>query len=260
MAGSMAGRMILPKERISSNLKGWRPGLLIAALVCAGCADSSGSSSESASQLASDAIYPSLDRLNSNDFISSNRTLSGAIDGEAAGEFASSGGGSDGSKVPQLRLNVSSQSVNEGESVTLSWTASGASQCQASGGWSGQRDTSGSQVVGPLTGETTFSLSCTGSGGTALDMAAVSVVGPVTLSWIPPEQNVDGSDLVDLAGYKVYVGEESRDYPSHVEITDPSVTSHSMELPSGQYYLAMTAFDTEGNESAYSNEIQRSRP
>ena len=36
-----------------------------------------------------------------------------------------------------------------------------------------------------------------------------------------------------------------------------AANSHTLELPSGDYYLAMTAIDAQGNESAYSNEIVR---
>ena len=169
-------------------------------------------------------------------------------------------GGGTVSNTPLLSLSASDLSVPEGGSVTLSWSASGADSCTASGGWSGELASSGNQVVGPVVAGTTFSLNCSGPGGVSLEMISVSVVGPVELSWIAPEENVDGSELVDLAGYKLYFGENSRDYDESIELTDTSATTHTLELPTGSYYFAMTAFDTEGHESNYSNEVVRHRP
>ena len=168
--------------------------------------------------------------------------------------------GDAGSSGPAVRLTASDLSVTEGGSVTLSWSAIGADSCSASGGWAGQLNTSGSQTVGPMVAGTTYSLSCSGPGGTALQMISVAVVGPVELSWIAPEENADGSELVDLAGYRLYYGESSRDYSEVIELLDAAATSHTLDLPTGDYFFAMTAFDSEGHESSYSNEVKRYRP
>ena len=161
--------------------------------------------------------------------------------------------------TPTVSLSSDQLTVNEGGSVTLSWSTSGADSCAASGGWGGTLATSGSQTVGPLTSGTTFSLSCTGSGGSALQMISVAVVGPVSLAWVAPDQNVDGSPLTDLAGYRIYYGDSSRAYSEMVELASPSATSHTLNLASGDYYVAMTALDAEGNESGYSNEVVKTR-
>lgn len=188
--------------------------------------------------------------------------LSGGNDsgGNSSGGNDPEEGGGTSAGAPTVSLSASDSSVPEGGSVTLSWTAAGADGCSASGGWSGQLGTSGSQTVGPVAGGTTFSLNCSGPGGTSLEMISVAVVGPVELSWVAPDQNVDGSELVDLAGYRVYYGESSRDYSESVELRDTGATSHTLNLATGSYYFAMTAFDTEGHESSYSNEVQRYRP
>lgn len=162
--------------------------------------------------------------------------------------------------APDVNLSASDTLVNAGGRTTLNWNASNASSCAASGGWSGSRSTSGSATVGPLNAQTTFSLSCTGSGGTALDMVAISVNGTMSLNWVAPTENVDGSSLTDLAGYRVYYGQNSRNYTEMVEVTDRNATSTSVTLPSGDYYVAMTALDAEGNESAYSNEVLKTVP
>lgn len=110
-------------------------------------------------------------------------------------------------------------------------------------------------MVGPLTTQTTFSLSCTGSRGTALNMVTISVNGTMSLNWVAPTENADGSQLTDLNGYRVYYGQSPRNYTNNTDVDDPSATSASIALPPGDYYVAMTALDREGNESAYSNEV-----
>ena len=86
-------------------------------------------------------------------------------------------------------------------------------------------------------------------------MLSVGVIGPVQLSWVAPDENVDGSTLTDLAGYRIYYGTSSRDYSDMVSLNNPAATAHTLTLASGDYYVAMTAMDADGNESGYSNEV-----
>jgi hypothetical protein len=75
-----------------------------------------------------------------------------------------------------------------------------------------------------------------------------------TLTWDAPTKNIDGSRLEDLAGYKVYFGKESKKYTASYDVKN--VTTYTIyNLPEGQYYFAVTAYDTSGNESKYSREI-----
>ncbi|MGE3463617.1 MAG: hypothetical protein AB7I04_17045 [Pseudomonadales bacterium] len=178
-------------------------------------------------------------------------------EGVVSGQIPSGSGS--GNSAPTIDLSASELTVSEGSSTTLSWNATGADACTASGGWSGTLDTSGSLTVGPLSSGTTFTLNCTGAGGSALQMISVAVVGPVALSWVAPAENVDGSALTDLAGYRIYFGNATRSYSDMVEVGNPAATSHTLNLASGDYYLAMTALDADGNESGYSNEVLRTR-
>lgn len=81
--------------------------------------------------------------------------------------------------------------------------------------------------------------------------------GTVQLSWYPPATNTDGSPINDLAGYRVYYGTTSGDYSNYVDVGN--VTTYQIgNLTDGQnYYFAATAYDTSGNESIYSNEINK---
>jgi len=79
-----------------------------------------------------------------------------------------------GYNTPTVNLDYSGQ-VNCGQNATLRWTSTNATACQAGGSWSGSKATSGSEQVGNFTGSRTYSITCTGSGGSASD--SVSLTG-----------------------------------------------------------------------------------
>jgi len=81
-------------------------------------------------------------------------------------------------------------------------------------------------------------------------------VGAVTLSWYPPTQNLDGSPLLDLAGYHIYVGTNSNSYETTIRLDNPGLTTYVIEsLSAGTYYFAATAFNAAGVESRFSGEV-----
>jgi len=82
-----------------------------------------------------------------------------------------------------------------------------------------------------------------------------TAVGSATISWNPPTSRIDGTALTDLAGYTIHYGNSSGNYTTAIDVNDPLVSSYVVEnLPSGTFYFAMTASDTYGNSSAFSNE------
>ena len=146
--------------------------------------------------------------------------------------------------------------VRTGETATITWAGASVSNCQASGAWSGARAASGTETIGPLNGDASFTLTCESSAGRLMAMTSVLVTdGGTTLSWVPPAENVDGSALTDLKGYRIYVGTTSRTYSSQIDLPNPGLTDYFVQLSRGEYYVAMTAIDAEGNESGYSNEV-----
>jgi hypothetical protein len=76
-----------------------------------------------------------------------------------------------------LALSASPTALDPGGSTTLSWTASNVDSCTATGGWSGNKATSGSETIGPLTSTTTFTQTCDGSGGSVTESVSVAVNG-----------------------------------------------------------------------------------
>ena len=79
-------------------------------------------------------------------------------------------------------------------------------------------------------------------------------MGSVTLNWTAPIENEDGSELSDLAGFKIYWGTTAGSYPNSVTIDNPTVSTYVVDnLAPGTYEFVTTAFNTSGIESGYSN-------
>ena len=78
--------------------------------------------------------------------------------------------------VPTVSLSASPASVTAGGAATLAWTSTDATECTASGGWSGTKSPSGNESTGALSEAQTFGLSCTGPGGAATANRTVTVI------------------------------------------------------------------------------------
>jgi lysophospholipase L1-like esterase len=81
-----------------------------------------------------------------------------------------------GSPTPTVSLTANPTSITSGQSSTLTWSSTSATSCSATtpSGWTSSTATSGTQSVSP-TSTTTYTLSCTGAGGTAQATATVTV-------------------------------------------------------------------------------------
>ncbi len=113
-----------------------------------------------------------------------------------------------------------------------------------------------------------FVLSGCGAGDGTTTTAADNTEGGSTttnaltnakLEWDAPTTNEDGTRLTDLKGYKLYYGPSSQNYTGSIDVGDTrsvEIASISDTLPtSGTVCFAVTAYDTLGNESNYSNEV-----
>jgi len=100
-------------------------------------------------------------------------------------------GGSDSAEVtvavlppPTVDLSLSEEVIEPGQSVTLLWETENAASCKASGGWSGDKDTQGSETrTEPTKGKKTYTLTCTGSGVSVKDTVTLTVVAAPTLTF-----------------------------------------------------------------------------
>jgi hypothetical protein len=104
-----------------------------------------------------------------------------------------------GAVVPTATLLTNTGAVTSGGAATLTWSSTNATSCTASNAWTGTLAPSGTQSTGPLTKNSTFVLTCSGSGGTSpVVKAGINVVptaaltanptsvasgSPVALSW-----------------------------------------------------------------------------
>ena len=82
--------------------------------------------------------------------------------------------------------------------------------------------------------------------------------GWASLSWVPPTENVDGTPIINLAGYRIRYGQSSASLTQTLDIPDPAVTGATIEsLKSGTWYFAVSAYTAANVESELSNLAQK---
>ncbi|MDO8443414.1 MAG: hypothetical protein Q7S78_00185 [Candidatus Azambacteria bacterium] len=79
-------------------------------------------------------------------------------------------------RSPTISLSAYPTSTYQNQIVTLTWTTTDATYCSASDAWSGSKPVNGSGIVHPASIPTTsYTLSCSGPGGTTVQSVAVNV-------------------------------------------------------------------------------------
>jgi len=90
------------------------------------------------------------------------------------------------------------------------------------------------------------------SAGFALRSRSTSAV----LSWEAPTTNTNGSALTDLAGYRIYYGENPSRLSQSVPIKTIGVQTYEIDnLSAGTWYFAIMAVTSAGTESRLSNVV-----
>ncbi len=84
-------------------------------------------------------------------------------------------------------------------------------------------------------------------------VCSIGHAAEATVSWEPNSES-------DLAGYKVYYGNSSRNYDTNIDVGN--ITSYTISnLVEGKtYFFVATAYDESDNESDYSNEVSYAVP
>jgi outer membrane lipoprotein SlyB len=78
--------------------------------------------------------------------------------------------------APSITISVSPTSVKAGENANLTWSATNATSCTASGTWSGTQPPSGSQqVTTSSAGANAYTLMCNGPGGSSANTATLAI-------------------------------------------------------------------------------------
>lgn len=92
-------------------------------------------------------------------------------------------------------------------------------------------------------------------GGWALTPPATA--GQAILSWDPPSTNADGSPLTDLSGYRIYYGTSPGVYGTMRDVGNVMSSTVTNLADGSPYYFVVTAYDLSGNESGFSNEVNK---
>jgi hypothetical protein len=108
----------------------------------------------------------------------------------------------------------------------------------------------------------TLLLTACGGGGSdaSSDNRDNTTSGRIVLSWVAPSTRDDGSylPLTELEGYRIYYGSSADTLTMLVDLNDTDITEYSVDsLPSGNYYFAVTVYDLDGSESAFSNLVNK---
>jgi hypothetical protein len=95
----------------------------------------------------------------------------------------------------------------------------------------------------------------TGSGSTG-SSPPPATINSVTVNWVPPTENTDGSTLTNLAGYNIHYGTASHDYTQVITVSNPGLATYVVSnLTPGTYYFAVAAVNASGIESPMSSEV-----
>ncbi len=112
---------------------------------------------------------------------------------------------------------------------------------------------SGTATRGPLSADTTFTLTCTGPGGSAVSSRSV-MTRTARLSWLAP----NGDTTPDgVTGYRLFYGTAPRTYGSQLDLNDPDARSHTLSLSPGTFYFAVAPLTVGGAQGALSNEASK---
>ncbi|MGH8319909.1 MAG: hypothetical protein ACREUL_18375 [Steroidobacteraceae bacterium] len=78
----------------------------------------------------------------------------------------------------------------------------------------------------------------------------------VTVSWMPPTENTNGSTLTNLAGYHLYYGTSRSDLNHVIDITNPGLAAYVVsDLSAATWYFALTSINAAGMESPRSTVV-----
>lgn len=79
-----------------------------------------------------------------------------------------------------------------------------------------------------------------------------------TLSWAAPTQRIDGTSLVNLSGYKIFVGQAPGSYSRVIDVAGAPNTRYTVTgLSIGTWYFSISAYDAAGLESDKSPEVSK---
>lgn len=151
-------------------------------------------------------------------------------------------------EAPKIDIQVTPTTGVESVTPTITWAATGVQSCTATGGWSGTKATSGTETLPAIDRSMVYGLVC------------VTKDGRIVLSWQPPTQNTNGTPLTDLAGFKLYraTTQAALANATPTTIAGAATKTYTIEdAPVGMVWLAVTAYNSAGVESARSAAVSK---
>ena len=142
-----------------------------------------------------------------------------------------------------VTLRANSTSASGSLTPVLTWSTNpAASSCRASGGWSGNKSTAGTETLARINASTNYTLTCSWSSGSS------------TVSWVAPTENTNGTSLTDLAGFRIYYGTSSTSLTQTSTVSNVAARSATIgSLAPGTWYFKVRAFNASQVESNDSN-------
>lgn len=142
--------------------------------------------------------------------------------------------------------------------TTTSSAGSGAGSTSTSTGGTSSGSTS-SSTSGTSSGSTGSTSTGTGgtSGSTSTGTSGSSTSGDtISVSWLAPTENTDGSALTNLAGYTIYYGSTASAMTQKVSINTVGELSYVLSnLAPGTWYVEVVAVNSAGVQSAPSSMV-----
>jgi hypothetical protein len=85
---------------------------------------------------------------------------------------------------------------------------------------------------------------------------SAQTTGSVPLSWVPPTTNTNGTQLTDLASYVISYGTSATALTDQITVSSATATTYTVTgLASGTWYFSITAYASDGTQSAPSNTV-----
>jgi len=96
----------------------------------------------------------------------------------------------------------------------------------------------------------------------ALPAFSISVTqistGSVTLSWLPPTANTNGSPLTNLAGYRIFYGTSPTALTQSLQVANPGITSFVIgNLSSATWYFSLVSYNSANVEGPFSAVVSK---
>ena len=130
---------------------------------------------------------------------------------------------------PTASIAVSPPSIPVGNAAGLTWASTDANSCNATGAWSGNKPANGSQSTGIINtpGIYTYTIACSGPGGTSLPVSATLTVGGGQLPYYKPN-NPLGASLAALEKLPILsniINALSKKEPTTTVVNSPPLTA-----------------------------------